>query len=232
MQIGILETGAPPGDLAARHGDYPAMVARLLGPAHRYTRYDVRAGALPDRPQACDAYVVTGSAAGVNDGFAWTEELAAFLRAARGHVRLIGICFGHQMIAHAFGGRVVKALDGWGLGLHRYDLRHPVEGLGEAVTAMASHQDQVVVPPAKARVVAASAFTPCAALAYADGEALTLQFHPEFDAAYARALIAAHTAPDIDDALRERAARSLGGASDNAAIGAWLNRYLETGVTD
>lgn len=230
MHIGILETGAPPGDLAARYGSYSAMVARLLGPQHRYSRYDVRAGELPERPDACDAYVVTGSAAGVNDGLAWTERLAAFLRLARGQARLIGICFGHQIIAHAFGGTVVKAPQGWGLGLHGYDLARPVPGLPDRLSAMASHQDQVVVAPAEATVLAASAFTPCAALAYAGGEALTLQFHPEFDAAYACALIAAHTAPDIGDALRAGAIRLLDEASDNATIGAWLNRYLETGT--
>lgn len=230
MHIGILETGAPPGDLAETHGDYSAMVAHLLGPQHRYTRFAVRAGDLPAQPDTCDAYVVTGSSAGVNDGHAWTESLAAFLRSARGKARLIGICFGHQMIAHAFGGRVAKARQGWGLGLTPYATTRPIAGLPASVVAMASHQDQVVTPPAGAEVLASTAFTSCAALAYPDGDALTLQFHPEFDAAYARALTAAHTAPDIDDALRATAIESLSGPSDNAGIGRWLNRYLDTGT--
>lgn len=230
MHIGILETGAPPGDLARRHGDYAGMVARLLGPDHSYASYDVRTGVLPAAVSECDAYVVTGSAAGVNDGLGWVDTLAAFLRAARGHARLIGICFGHQAIAHAFGGTVVKAPQGWGLGLSRYDLTVPVAGLDGSVAAMASHQDQVTRPPADARVLASNAFTPCAALAYADGDAMTLQFHPEFDADYGRALIAAHSAPDIGDALRADATRSLDAPGDNAAIGVWLNRYLATGA--
>ena len=123
----------------------------------------------------------------------------------------------------------MKAPQGWGLGLTRYDLVAPVAGLDGGVTAMASHQDQVTQPPAGARVLASSPFTPCAALAYADGEAMTLQFHPEFDADYARALIAAHIAPDIDEPLRATATRSLDAPSDNAAIGAWLNAYLASG---
>lgn len=231
MHIGILETGAPAGDLTRTHGDYAAMVGRLLGPQHLYSSFDVRAGVLPATVADCDAYVVTGSAAGVNDGLGWVDALAAFLRKARGHARLIGICFGHQAIAHAFGGTVEKAAQGWGLGLSRYDLATPVGGLEGGIAAMASHQDQVTRPPAGARVVASSAFTPCAALAYADGDALTMQFHPEFDAAYSRALIAAHTAPDIGDSLRVTATASLDAASDNAAIGAWLDRYLRTGST-
>ncbi len=232
MHIGILETGAPPGDLSEQHGDYAGMVARLLGPDHLYTRYDVRAGGLPGDPGECDAYVVTGSAAGVNDSLPWTGSLVAFLRAARGRARLIGICFGHQAIAHAFGGRVEKAPQGWGLGITRYVLERPIAGLPPQVAAMASHQDQVIEPPAGATVIASTAFTPCAALAYPHGEALTLQFHPEFDAAYGRALIGAHAAPDIDDALRSRALGSMAAPGDNAAIGDWLNRYLATGSID
>ncbi len=232
MHIGILETGAPPGTLADTHGDYPAMMAHLLGPAHRYTRFAVREGTLPATPAACEAYVVTGSAAGVNDGLPWADPLAAFLRGARGKARLIGICFGHQAIAHAFGGRVEKARRGWGLGLTRYDVNRPIAGMGATIAAMASHQDQVIVAPVGSAVLASSAFTPIAALAYPGGEALTMQFHPEFDAAYARALIAAHTAPDIGDDLRAAATRSLDQRSDNDAIGSWLNRYLATGASD
>jgi len=229
MRIGILETGAPPGDLAARHGDYPAMMAAMLGDGHGYARFDVRGGQLPASPDACDAYVVTGSAAGVYEEHGWISPLAAFLRAARGRARLIGICFGHQAIAHAFGGTVAKAPKGWGLGVHRYTLARPVVGLGDSLGAMASHQDQVIAPPADAMRLAGSAFTPYAALGYPDGAALTLQFHPEFDAAYARALIAAHRAPDITATLRAAATRSLDEPTDNRAIGAWLNRYLATG---
>ena len=108
MHIGILETGAPPGDLAEKHGTYAMMMAALLGPTHRYTRYDVRGGELPVSPDACDAYVVTGSAAGVNDGHGWFESLARFLRTARGTARLIGICFGHQILGRALDAKALR----------------------------------------------------------------------------------------------------------------------------
>ncbi len=229
MHIGILETGAPPDGLAPTHGDYPAMIARLLGPHHRYQRYDVRAGSLPDADDDCQAYVITGSAASVYDPHPWIAPLSAFLRRSRGRQRLVGICFGHQLIAQAFGGRVEKAPQGWGLGLHRYAMQRPVTALGATMTAMASHQDQVVAIPAGTEVIAASALTPHAALAYADGAALTLQCHPEFDADYARALIDSHRAPDIDDDVRAAAQASLSGVSDNAAIGRWLDDYLVSG---
>jgi GMP synthase-like glutamine amidotransferase len=232
MRIGILETGGPPEELAAIHGDYPAMVARLLGPQHSYERYDVRAGVLPVMADRCAAYVVTGSAAGVNDPYPWIAPLIVLLRAARGRQRLLGICFGHQVIAQAFGGRVEKAPGGWGLGLHRYEMTRPVEAIGTSMAAMASHQDQVVAIADSAEVIASSDFTPHAALAYADGAALTLQCHPEFDADYGRALIAAHRAPDIDEDLRGAAHASLAQPSDNAAIGHWLNGYLASGRID
>lgn len=227
MHIGLLRTGSPPADLAAHHGDYPAMVRRLLGPQHRYTSFDVDAGQLPPALDACDAYVVTGSSAGVHDGLDWIEPLAAFLRATRGHARLVGICFGHQIIAHAFGGTVGRAPRGWSLGLHRYCLSRPITGLGEAVVAMASHQDQVLIPPPDADTLGASEVTPAAILAYRDGAALTLQCHPEFDTAFSRALIALDRGIPRD--LRDNAARSMHHAHDNAAIGAWLDRYIHTG---
>ncbi len=99
------------------------MVRDMLGAAHDYVTFRVSAGDWPQDAGAFDAFVITGSSAGVNDGLPWIGELAAFLRTARGRTKLVGICFGHQIMAQAFGGAVEKAAQGWGLGLHRYALR-------------------------------------------------------------------------------------------------------------
>ena len=227
MRIGILETGTPPGNLADVHGRYDTMVRDMLDARHDYTSFRVFADELPTKAGAFDAFVITGSSAGVHDGLAWIEELAAFLRAARGRAKLVGLCFGHQIMAHAFGGVVARAAGGWGLGLHRYALRDRRDWMGEAesVAVMASHQDQVVVPPPGSTVIGASDFTPNAMIDHGDG-AISFQCHPEFRMSFARALIDMDRAPDLTAVHRAAARRSLEEGSDAAIVGGWIDRFL------
>ncbi len=226
VRIGILETGAPPGDLAAAHGRYDAMVRDMLGDGHAYGTFDVTRG---DRPAAgaFDAYVITGSSAGVHDGLPWVEDLAAFLRGVRGEAKLVGICFGHQVMAHAFGGVVAKAGQGWGLGLHRYTLhdRRDWMGAADSVAAMASHQDQVVALPPGATVVGTSDFTPFAVIDHGS-EAISFQFHPEFTEPFSRALIDVDRATDMSESLKAEARRSLEGESDADVVAGMIDRFL------
>ena len=114
MKIGILEAGEPPPSLAARFGTYVAMTRRLLGDGHDYETFRIVEGCMPMVEQ-CEAFVVTGSACSVYEDRPWVAELEGFLRSARDRARLVGICFGHQIMAQAFGGRVAKAPQGWGL---------------------------------------------------------------------------------------------------------------------
>ena len=223
MKLAILETGRPPGDLAERFGDYPAMFERLLAPGFDVESFDVQSGRFPDEG-AHDAVLITGSPAGVYDPLPWIAPLMDFIRAAKGS-KMVGVCFGHQVMAEALGGRVVKSDKGWGTGLHRYAIVHPepwLDGAGE-IAVPASHQDQVVVQPPHSEVVAASEFTPYAALAWTDRPAISFQFHPEFSPEFAKALIAERydRVPDPD-----RAIASLDGANDSARVGGWIRRFL------
>lgn len=224
MKLAILETGKPPGDLAGRFGDYPSMFARMLGEGFEIDRFDVEAGALPVDPAAYDAYLVTGSPAGVYDPLPWIAELSDFIRRAKGR-KLVGICFGHQIMAEALGGHVEKSEKGWGAGLHTYPIvaREPWMDDVAAVSIPASHQDQVVLQPPAARVTASSVFTPYAGLAWTDRPAISFQFHPEFDPPYAKALIEARhdRVPDPDAAIA-----SLDAPNDNARVGSWIRRFL------
>jgi len=224
MKLAILETGKPPGDLAARFGDYPAMFAHLLGTGFEIETFDVEAGTLPVDPAAYDGYIVTGSPAGVYDPLPWIKELSDFLRLAKKQ-RLVGICFGHQIMAEALGGHVEKSEKGWGAGLHTYPIvtREPWMDDAAAVSIPASHQDQVVLQPPNTEVTASSVFTPYAGLAWTDRPAISFQFHPEFDPAYAKALIAARydRVPDPDAAIA-----SLDAPNDNARVGGWIRHFL------
>jgi GMP synthase-like glutamine amidotransferase len=224
MKLAILETGKPPGDLAKRFGDYPAMFEALLGPGFAIDTHDVEAGDLPADPAAYDGYIVTGSPAGVYDPLPWIGALADFLRLAKKQ-KLVGICFGHQIMAEALGGHVEKSAKGWGVGLHTYPVATREVWMDDAaaVSIPASHQDQVVMQPPHTEVTVSSVFTPYAGLAWTDRPAISFQFHPEFDPAYAKALIAArrNRLPHPAAALA-----SLDAPNDNARVGGWIRRFL------
>ncbi len=225
MKVAILETGYPPGTLAEQFGDYAAMFARLLGPEFETESFDVAAGALPGDPGAHQAYLITGSPAGVYEPLPWIAPLCDFIRGA-GSARMVGICFGHQIMAEALGGHVEKSDKGWGAGLHLYSIvrREPwMDGAG-AIAVPASHQDQVVVQPPNTEVVARSFFTPLAALAWTDRPAISFQFHPEFSPEFAKALIEKRydIVPDPDVAIA-----SLDAPNDNARVAGWIRRFLQ-----
>jgi len=225
MKLAILETGRPPGDLSERFGNYPAMFERMLGDGFDLTTYDVAAGELPPDPGAHDAYLITGSPAGVYDPLPWIEPLSDFIRSARDR-KMVGICFGHQVMAQALGGEVEKSDKGWGVGLHRYSVDEvepwmdPVDEISVAV----SHQDQVVAQPPNTRVVASSPFTPFASLAWTDRPAFSVQFHPEFSPDYAKALVERRRdrLPDPDAAIA-----SLDKPNDNARVASWIRRFFK-----
>ena len=222
MRIGILECGRSPPELQARHGSYAAMSAALLGQPARI--WPVLDGALPESATECDAWLLTGSPAGVYDPLPWIAPLLDFLRAARGRAKLVGICFGHQAMAQAFGGQVVKSDKGWGVGLHDYAVMPAawMDAPPASIRLAAMHQDQVVEKPADARVICASDFTPFAGLDY--GDAISFQFHPEFTPAFGQDLIRARVAP-----LGERAGPALASyaqADDRALVAGWVARFL------
>jgi len=223
MKLAILETGRPPGNLAEEFGDYPAMFTQLLGPGFEIDRFDVQAGELPASATHA-AYLITGSPAGVYDPLPWIDPLQRFIRAATDS-KMVGICFGHQVMAEALGGHVEKSDKGWGAGLQRYAVIRSetwIDSLG-TIAVPASHQDQIVVQPPNTEVVAASDFTPLAALAWTDRPAISFQFHPEFSPAFAKALIEQRydVVPDPDAAIA-----SLDAPNDSARVGAWIRNFL------
>jgi GMP synthase-like glutamine amidotransferase len=224
MKIAILETGRPPGTLAEQFGDYPTMFERMLGHEFETLRFDVELGELPD-PDADFAYLITGSPAGVYEPLEWIEPLQAFIRSAS-KSKMVGVCFGHQVMAQALGGRVEKSDKGWGAGLHRYSTARKeswMDGPG-AISIPASHQDQVVVRPPNSEVTVSSDFTEFAGLAWKDRPAISFQFHPEFEPAFAKALIEKRydIVPDPDSAIA-----SLDAPNDNERVAGWIRAFLK-----
>jgi GMP synthase-like glutamine amidotransferase len=227
MKIGILETGVPPLELRQIDGSYGDMMRRMLGKNFETECFDVVADGPPSSVAACDGYLITGSPAGVYEDKPWIAPLAAFVRDAEARAPMVGICFGHQLMAHALGGQVVKSPKGWGIGLHTYRVvrAEPWMDRAAAVAIVASHQDQVVVAPPCARAVLASDFTPLAGLAYGDW-GLSVQCHPEMSIDFAAALYDRCRGRLYEDKVADEAVATLARPNDRARVGAWIRGFF------
>lgn len=232
MKIAILKTGAPPPELEARFGGYPEMMQAMIGEDHLYEVFDVRDGPLPDHG-AHHGVIVTGSPSGVYDGDAWISELKMWLVGALGRCRMVGICFGHQVMASAFGGEVRKSEKGWGIGLHEHEvvaghdwMEPPMESLRLPV----SHQDQVVYRGQSTFVTLSSEFCPYAGLSYG-ADAISFQGHPEFSPEFAQALIEARRGTRYADAFADAAIASLDEDNDREVAAEWIRTFLAMPVT-
>ncbi|MBU6372428.1 MAG: type 1 glutamine amidotransferase [Alphaproteobacteria bacterium] len=234
MKITILETGRPPVALRERHADYPSMFRGLLAPVDDALTFETVAivdGAPPPDPASADAFLITGSPAGVYEDHPWIAPLEAHIRAtAAAGVPQIGICFGHQIMAQAFGGRVVKSDKGWGVGRHSYDVVAAPAWMNPPAPRFAlaaSHQDQVVEPPPQAHVLARSSHTAFAALAYAQGPAVSFQGHPEMSAAFTADLVSSRRGR-IPDELVDTALASLAEPADSGLVARWMVSFLRS----
>lgn len=175
MKIGLLTCALPPEPVLNTHGPFLTMFQHLLGgQGFTFENWNVEDLEFPASPDQADAWLITGARHGAYEDHAFIPPLEDFIRAAFAvQAPMIGICFGHQLIAQALGARVEKFAGGWAVGRKAYDL----DGLGP-VHLNAWHQDQVLDLPKGAQVIASNEFTKFAGLRYGD-HCLTLQPHPE-----------------------------------------------------
>ncbi len=231
MKLGILETGRPPEHLQSRFADYPTMTREMLdvaGAQLEYQRYAALDGELPADVSECDAWLLTGSKFAAYESDQWIADLKDFVRHAFDvGTPLLGICFGHQLMAAALGGEVRKSEKGWGVGVHRYELNDAPAWLGEhpdTLAIQAFHQDQVTLVPPDATVLARSDFCEVAALGYGD-QALSVQAHPEFHADYTRELLELRR-DIIGDERVDPALDDLEASLDSPFVARWFNGVL------
>lgn len=233
MKLTIVQTGEVPLPLRGQFGPYRKMFERMFdgtGHGFSYETVNVAEGEPFPDAAALDGIVITGSAAGVYDDLAWMNPLRAFIRSAYGaSTPMLGVCFGHQIMADALGGDVRKSEKGWGLGRHDYGVvgRPGFMQAAPPVLAVAcSHQDQVLVPPAEAEVILASDFTPNAGLAYRNGAALSFQPHPEFLDDYTLALAELRRGKAPDEVV-ETAIASVEKPSDSDMVAGYIAQFFK-----
>jgi len=222
MLIGILQTGLAPDTLAGAMGDYPAMFARLLdGHGFTFRTWRVVEMEFPHDVHDAEGWLITGSKHGAYEDLPFIAPLEGFIRRVfDASVPLVGICFGHQIIAQALGGKVEPFKRGWAVGPTAYDFG------GDKLTLNAWHHDQVTQVPVGAQVVAFNDFCQNAALVYGD-RAFTVQAHPEFKPEFVDGLIRTRGRGVVPDDLMAAASARLHTPLDDAAIARRIAAFFQ-----
>ena len=232
MRLGILDCDRLDPDLADHFGPvYSEMFIkgfRALAPELEFRIWSALDGELPDDLQECDAWLITGSRHDAYSDLPWIQALRAWIRLAHdADVKLAGVCFGHQVIAQALGGEVVKSTKGWGLGVSV----HPMLATGswmqpglDQIRILASHQDQVALLPPGATRLAGNDFCPNF-MFLQGGHIVAIQGHPEFSVEYNRALIERRR-DFLSDDRYQSSLSSLEGEVDSATMMQWLLQFL------
>lgn len=196
MHIGILKTDAVRPEWVPDFGEYPDMFIRLLqaDSSVSFSVWDVEEGCHPSESEidVVDGFIITGSKSSVYDDKQWIRDLEALIQKLHAkRKKMVGICFGHQIIAKALGGEVSKSDKGWGVGIHTYDLdKAPFAGADDGqLKLVVSHQDQVHELPPGARNVVSNAHCENAGFVIGD-HIFTLQGHPEFIDEYSEVIMA------------------------------------------
>ncbi len=236
VRVGLIQCGHVRADVANDHGDYPELFASLLSdsPIDLVT-YVAEDGQLPSSPQECEAWLVSGSASSVYEPLEWIGATGNFLRQVVEADRpMVAVCFGHQLLAQALGGKVEHSDRGWGVGIQTYDVvdqppSWPTPDVPATLRLLASHQDQVTELPSGARLLARSQHCPVAA--YSIGErVVAVQPHPEFTPALTSDLVTVRR-EIIGSELTDRTLSRLAdptetSALDRSVVSAWFSRVL------
>lgn len=213
MRIGILQCGHFPivdGYPTKTYSDlYSDWLANRGLTFETWSVVDME---FPASVQDAEGWLISGSKFGAYDDAPFIPKLEVFIRDiyAAG-VPMVGICFGHQIMAQALGGTVEKYHQGWSIGRTEYAFGD------KTVPLNAWHQDQVIQPPSEATTTGSTDFCAHAAFAY-KGRAMSVQPHPEFNAGEVDLLLEARAPGVVPPDLISVAAEDQGQPLANAAL--------------
>jgi len=197
-QIALIKTGCTVEQIKPRHGDFEDWFADGLGVSDLLQKDVFRQETLPAL-EGLAGIVITGSPAMVSARLDWSERTARWLRqAVQTNVKVLGVCYGHQLLAHALGGIAGPNPAGREIGTVESQLVDNVENdpllghLPKRFLAQTSHAEVVLELPPGAQRLATSPLDDNFAIRFAEN-AWGVQFHPEF------------SAPVVSDYIRYRA---------------------------
>jgi len=231
MKLGILQCDSVLTQYQARFGNYPDMLIELfkrVDPSFEFRVFDVQHGHYPDQVSNCDGYITTGSKASAYDDAPWITTLSDYIKTlASQKIKLVGICFGHQLIAQTLGGETQKADAGWGVGVMSMPIKHIkawMHPLQSTYALLVSHQDQVIKLPDQAELLAGDTFCPNA-MYQIGNHILSLQGHPEFSKDYAATLMD-HRAENIGSLAYQQGKNSLQQPVDDNVLVQWILAFF------
>ena len=234
LKIAILEADHVAEHLRVIHGSYPEMFTQLLQWADGSVVCDaftVIDGQYPDSMRDYDGFLITGSRFSAYDSETWIAKLMAYVKELyRARKPLVGICFGHQLIAQALEGATERAKQGWGIGARTSRLYYRPQWMKtlpekNEFTLLHSHQDQVTKLPKHAALLAGNSFCPNAM--YQLGETiLTFQGHPEFTKQYCLGLMGMRK-EQLGQELYQEGVKSLNQSVDTDLVGKWIVEFFQ-----
>lgn len=229
MKVGLLLCDHVADKFQQFAGDYPEMFGSWLK-GWDLEFFDCVNGEFPSSPDACDAFMATGSRYSAYDDLEWIGRLKNFIRQlSEEQIPFIGICFGHQVLAEALGGKVEKATTGWGVGILPIKIVTPEQWMNPQVSEISlhyMHQDQVTELPANGRILASSAHCPVAGIAVGENM-IGIQAHPEFVSSYSEALLRDRVGR-IGEATVTAALETLTRSTDSETVRFWCENFLNS----
>ena len=230
ITLGLLKADFVDDELKSRFGDYTDMIEGLLRNIDGTIKlrvYELLEDQYPNNIDECDAYLISGSRKSVFDSCDWIVRLLDYVRELDARKKkLVGICFGHQVVAAALGGEVVRHEKGWGAGAQEYRctaIRDWMQDERLSVRLLCSHQDQVTVIPPGAEVYLTSEFCRFAGMMLGE-HVFTMQPHPEFVAGFAECLI--HRRQQELGVKYEPALSSLAKSLNVDVAAGWIRGFL------
>lgn len=212
VRVGLLVCDHVVPEIHGVAGDYEDMFVRLFStrPEIELIPYDLPAGQFPSSCHDCDSWIITGSRRSVYEDDDWIHRLADLIPdLVESGRRMVGVCFGHQMLAHALGGKVERAEEGWGVGVKEVFVPEPPEWLsGTSFRILNSHADQITELPRGARVLGSNDHCPVSLMELGPN-VIGIQGHPEFAPAYAEALLRRRRGRTIPRDIADEALSSL-----------------------